>query len=242
MNMLHPPFDDVRVRRAVNYAVNKRLIIKLLYQSLAAPAVGPIPPMMWSFDRTLPTYDYEPDKARALLREALPKLRVRPRFYVMSTPRPYAPAPERLGQVITRNLHDVGLDVDLVVLPLDREITATAFGEHDLCLRGWTGDNGDPDNFLYTMLDRDSSLTTRSNNVAFYRSAEVHGLLSWAQQSADRDEREQLYRRAQHIIARDAPWVPLAHAEVAVAARVDVKALELHPSSMVYYRKVWRGD
>src|SRR5262249_20539521 len=165
INMLPPPFDDLRVRRAVNYAVNKNLIVKLLYQSLAVPATGPLPPAMWGFDGSLPRYEYNPARARALLDEAKYDRKLRPRFYITSTPRPYAPDPERIGHVIARNLHEVGMDVELVVNPLDRHLESTSRGEHDLCLRGWIGDNGDPDNFLYTLLDRDSSLTERASNV-----------------------------------------------------------------------------
>jgi peptide/nickel transport system substrate-binding protein len=241
MNTQRAPFDDVRVRRAVNYAINKTLIVKLLYQSLAVPAYGPLPPNMWGYDPALPRYDYDPEHARALLREAGYSKARRPRFYVMSTPRPYVGAPERVGRVIARNLHDVGMDVDLIVSPLARHFDATVRGEHDLCLRGWTGDNGDPDNFLYTLLDRDTLTTRRGSNVAFYRNPEVHGLLMWAQETFDRSEREQLYRKAQHIIARDAPWAPLAHAEVAVVVRADVHGVSVDPSSMVYYRNAWRN-
>jgi peptide/nickel transport system substrate-binding protein len=237
MNTQHPPFDDVRVRRAVNHAINKNLLVKLLYQSEAIPALGPLPPTMWGYDPALPQYPYDPERARQLLREAgVSTSKKRPRFFVMSAPRPYIPAPEQVARVIARNLHGVGLDVELTVLPLDRHLEATAAGEHDLCIRGWTGDNGDPDNFLYTLLDRDAARAPRGNNVAFYQNAEVHGLLTWAQESSDRAEREQLYRKAQRIIANDAPWVPLAHAEVLVASRAAVRGLALHPTGIVYYR------
>jgi len=241
MNMLHPPFDDVRVRRAVNHAINKSLIVKLLYQGLAVPAIGPLPPTMWGYDPTLPRFDYDPEKARALLREARYDPRVRPRFYVMSTPRPYVQAPERVSRVIARNLHDVGMDVELVVQPMQAHLDTTAAGEHDLCIRGWVGDNGDPDNFLYTLLDRDSAFSQRATNVSFYRNAEVHGLLTWAQETSDRTERIGLYKKAQRIIALDAPWVPLAHSEVAVVARAGVRGFWIDPSSMVYYRSASRG-
>ncbi len=241
MNMLHPPFDDVRVRRAVNMAINKPLIVKLLYPSMSVPAKGPLPPTLWGYDASLPDIPYDPAAARALLAEAHYDARHRPRFYVMSTPRPYAPAPEKIAQVIARNLHDVGIDVELHLSSLEQHIDATSHGEHDLCLRGWTSDNGDPDNFLYTLLDRDSSYGERPNNVAFYRNAELHGLLVWARESADRSEREHLYHRALHLIAADVPWAPLAHSEMSVAARAVISGLEIHPSSIVYYRRVVHG-
>jgi peptide/nickel transport system substrate-binding protein len=241
MNLLHPPFDDVRVRHAVNHAVNKRLIVKLLYQSMAIPANGALPPTMWGYDPDLPTYEYDPERAQALLREAgWDGSGRRPRLYVMSGPRPYIPQPEQVARVIARNLHDVGMDVDLVVQPWEKHLESTDRGDHDLCIRGWIGDNGDPDNFLYTLLDRDASLRKTGSNVAFYRNAEVHGLLVWARETSDQNERVALYRKAQYIIAQEAPWVPLAHAELAVVARADVRGLQIDPTAIVHYRRVVR--
>jgi peptide/nickel transport system substrate-binding protein len=74
--------------------------------------------------------------------------------------------------------------------------------------------------------------------VAFYKNAELHGILAWAQESSDRSERERFYKKAQDLIARDAPWVPLAHTEVVVAARTEVQGLVVHPSSNIYFHKV----
>jgi peptide/nickel transport system substrate-binding protein len=240
MNVTRPPFDDLRVRQAVNHAINKALITRLLYQSLATPAQGPLPPILWGYEPDVPRYPYAPDRARDLLEAARPRLARRPRFYVTSTPRPYLPAPERVAAVIARNLHDIGLDVELVVQAHQAHLTSIARGEHDLCLSGWTGDNGDPDNFLYTLFDRDNTYGEHAANLSFYRSGEVHGLLASAQESSDLKQRERLYSRVQRLIAADAPCVPLAHAEVAVGVRRDLQGLELHPSAMVSYRRAWR--
>jgi peptide/nickel transport system substrate-binding protein len=117
-------------------------------------------------------------------------------------------------------------------------VRLTQEGKHDLCLLGWTADNGDPDNLLYVLFDPENADVGSARNVAFYKNAELHGILAWAQESSDRAERERYYKKAQDLIARDAPWVPLAHAEVVVAARSVLQGLVVHPSSNIYFHKV----
>jgi peptide/nickel transport system substrate-binding protein len=240
MNVSHPPFDDVRVRRAVNFAINKTAIVKLLYQGLAQPATTPVPPSLWSHVDE-PLYHYDKDEAIRLLAEAryVPTGK-RLRLYTMDSPRAYMPAPETVARIIQHNLHDVGLDVEIVTNDLTTHVRATQNGEHDLCLLGWSADNGDPDNFLYELFDPENAEPGTARNLAFYKNAELHGLLTWAQESTDRLERERYYRRAQDLIARDAPWVPIAHAEVVVAARQNLMGVMVHPSSTIYFHRVSR--
>ncbi|HUS65717.1 MAG TPA: ABC transporter substrate-binding protein [Kofleriaceae bacterium] len=244
MNSLRPPFDDVRVRRAVNHAVNKQPIVKLAYQGLATPARGPLPPTQWGHNADLATYEYDADKARLLLAAAAADGHYDPNrtynLYVPSTPRPYLPNPEQVARVIQANLAAVGMKVDLVVQGMKAHIEDAQRGEHDLTLFGWVGDNGDPDNFLYMLLDQDNTTLGVARNVAFFRHPALHELLMQAQQSMERDVRERIYFKAQDIIAAEAPWVPLAHTQVAVAARIDVGGVVVNPSTHVDFRGVRR--
>jgi peptide/nickel transport system substrate-binding protein len=240
INTQHPPFDDVRVRRAINFAVNKTAIVKLIYQGLAVPATSPVPPSLWGHVDE-PLYRYDPDEARRLLAEAhFVQPARRPRLYTMDTPRPYMPAPETIARIIQHNLHDVGLDVDVVSDEMNDHLRVTQNGEHDLCLLGWSADNGDPDNFLYVLFDQENTEVGTARNVSFYRNGELHGFLSWAQESSDRAERERYYKKAQDLIASDAPWVPLAHTELVVAGRASLVGLAVHPSSTIYFSRVAR--
>lgn len=238
MNTQRPPFDNVMVRRAVNHAVDRRAIVKLAYQGLAVEAIGPIPPAMWSHERRIQTYPYNPTEARKLLEQGGYDFSRRVSFFVMSTPRIYLPSPMLVARMIVRDLTMVGIKVDLVVRPFPEHQRATQTGQHDLCLGGWFGDNGDPDNFLYVLLDQDNARHGAARNLAMFESDELHGLLLRAQQVMDRELRERDYRRAQRIVAREAPWVPLAHTDVVVAARRAVRNLQVQPTTAIYFRKV----
>ena len=240
MNTQHKPFDDIRVRRAVNYAVNKAAIVKLIYQGLAEEATTAVPPSMWGHEPG-PAYAFDPARARRLLAEAGWKQPTRrPRLYTMDNPRPYMPSPETVARIIQHNLHDVGMDVEIVSNDMDGHLHAVQRGEHDMCLLGWSADNGDPDNFLYMLFDSDNAEVGNARNVAFYKNAELHGILTWAQESADQRERERFYRRAQDLIGSEAPWVPLAHAEVVVASRTSVGGLLVHPSSLLFFQRAFQ--
>ena len=244
MNSTHPPFDDARVRRAVNHAINKEPIVKLAYQGLASLATGPLPPTQWGYHRSAARYDYDPERARALLAEAAADGRFDPdrvyTLYTPSTPRPYLPDPDTVARVIQANLAAIGLQTELAVQGIKAHIEAAQRGDHDLALFGWVGDNGDPDNFLYMLLDQDNTTPGVARNVAFFRDAELHALLVAAQKSMSRQDREAIYREAQELIARQAPWVPLAHSQVAVAARTDVGGIVVNPSTHVDFRGVVR--
>jgi peptide/nickel transport system substrate-binding protein len=227
----------------VNHAVNKVPIVSLVYQGNAVPASGPVPPTMWSYDPDVVQYLYDPPLARQLLAasaaEKLYDPSKRYTLYVPSEPRAYMPDPERIARALQRNLENVGLHVDLVILPFPEFLAQVERGAHDLVLIGWTADIPDPDNFLYQMLSRDNAIGEHPRNLAFYKDANVSGLLQYAQETNDRAERERLYREAQERIAVDAPWVPLAHSAISIAARDEVHALAIHPSSLVYYQTVW---
>src|SRR4029079_12041797 len=137
------------------HAVNKIPIVKLVYQGLGDPARGPLPPSIWSYRSDIPDYDYDPDKAREMLKGKIPA-GAKYKFYVPRTPRIYLPDPEEVAHVIQQNLAAVGIQTDLVVQDFGAHQADTQQGKHDLCLLGWTTDNGDPDNFLYVLLDRDN--------------------------------------------------------------------------------------
>lgn len=238
INTQRRPLDDVRVRRAIAHAVRREALVRLVYQGLATPAVGPLPPNVWGARADLVTFPYDPERARALLREAgFDRESFRPlKLYVPSVPRQYVPAPDRVADAIRSCLAEIGISVQVVSedpSTLQRSLWA---GEHDLALSGWFGANGDPDNFLYTLLDADNTTGSRPTNVAFYANAWFHDIINMAQRIPDRIERERLYSQAQALVANDVPWVPLAHPKVMFATRVGLRGLVVQPSAMALYR------
>jgi peptide/nickel transport system substrate-binding protein len=114
-------------------------------------------------------------------------------------------------------------------------------GKHDMCVFGWAGDTGDPDNFLYVLLASKQANTEKgAQNVALYQDAEVDRLLLEAQSVTTEQQRAPIYAAIQDKIASDAPWVPIAHSELVVAGRVEIENVKLSPTGHPVYKLITR--
>ena len=99
-----------------------------------------------------------------------------------------------------------------------------------MALMGWTGDNGDPDNFLYVLLDKDNAKKGSAGNIAFYKNDQVHDLLIKAQTTMDQNNRTEMYKQVQQIIHDDAPWVPIAYTTEPLGVNKNVMNYVPHPT------------
>lgn len=234
MNMDKKPFDNILVRRAINHAVDKQALVDNFYQGLAIAAKNPLPPTLWGYNDGIEGYAHDPAKARALLAEAGFPDGFETELWAMPVPRPYMPQPEKIAQALQADLEKVGIRVRIVNWEWGTYLDKVFDGQHQMALLGWTGDNGDPDNFLYVLLDKTAAVKP-AQNIAFYKSDELHEVLVAARRSADRDERIQLYHTAQEIIFRDAPWVPLVHATQTAAFQRGVTGFKLHPTGSKWF-------
>jgi ABC-type transport system substrate-binding protein len=226
LTVTRPPFDNVKVRQAVNYAIDKKALVDAFYEGLAVPAKNPMPPVISGYNDDIKGYEYNPEKAKALLAEAGyngEKIQL----WAMPVPRPYMPDGRKIAEAIQKNLADVGMKSDIISFEWATYLEKAQKGDADAFLLGWTGDNGDADNFLYTLLDGDN---IGSNNYTFYDNKELHEILVAAQTEVNEDKRNELYKKAQEIISNDAPWVPLAHSTPILAATTKVTNYFAHPT------------
>ena len=243
-NLMHPPFNDPRVRRAFSHAINKEPIVKLAYQGRAIAADGPLPPGQWGHHAPATRYAYDPALARQLLAEAVAAHTFDParvyKLYAPSTPRAYLSQPERVARYLQDALSQIGVSTELILQPIVRHRESVGRGDHDLALFGWISDTGDPDNFLYVLLHSDNAVPGAAQNIAFYRNPLVDALLNDAQAVLDEPGRSKRYAVVQDIIAEDAPWVPLAHSELVVAARAELQDVRLTPLGHPLYQWIRR--
>lgn len=237
MNMDRPPFDDLRVRRAVNHAIDKDALVENLYRGLAVAAAGPVPPTMWGYNDSLKPYSHNRALARELLHQAGFPEGFSTELWAMPMPRPYMPQPGKIAQAIQSDLAAVGIRARIVQWEWGTYLDKVFNGDHAMALLGWTSDSGDPDNILYVLLDKQAAIKP-AQNIAFYRSEALHKLLVEARRTMDHDRRVRLYRQAQAIVHQDAPWVPLVHATQTVAFRRHVKGFRLHPTGIKWFGPV----
>lgn len=226
-NVEKAPFDKKEVRQAISHLINKKEIIDNFFEGTAEPAKNPMPPSVSGYNDNVEDYDYDVEKAKKLLKEAGLEDGFKMDLWAMPVPRPYMPDGQKVAEAIQASLKQVGIEANIVSYEWAAYLEKVQAGEAQSFMLGWTGDNGDADNFLYTLLDKDN---IGSNNYARYANDEVHDLLIEAQSTANEDKRNELYGKAQEIIHDEAPWVPLVHSLPQLAGTKAVKGFVPHPT------------
>jgi peptide/nickel transport system substrate-binding protein len=221
------PFDNKLVRQAINYAIDKQAIINAFYGGKALAAVNPMPPSIEGYNDAIAPYPFDLEKAKALLAEAGYADGFEMDLWAMPVARPYMPEAMKVAEVIQASLAEIGVTAKIQSVDWATYLDKARKGEFDAFMLGWTGDNGDADNFIYTLLDKDS---IGSNNYARYSNDELHDVLISAQTENDPAKRNELYKKAQEIVHDDAPWVPLVHSTPLLAAGKDVFNYLPHPT------------
>ncbi|MEW6637069.1 MAG: ABC transporter substrate-binding protein, partial [Actinomycetota bacterium] len=230
MNVQKKPFDDVRVRRAMNLAINRPNIVEAFFGDTAQVASNYYPPTIPYFREETEPYPYDPDEARRLLEEAGVGDGFDMDLWYMPIPRPYMPDGKGIAQAMQRDLKEVGINASLVTREWGTYLEETGRGEHDAALLGWTGDNGDPDNFLNVLLSSKGATETDAQNIAYYKNPELDELLQRGLTTTDEDERRQIYQEAQRIVYEDAPWVTIAYAEPPLGFQENVEGYKPSPT------------
>lgn len=215
-NVTKKPVDDVRVRRAITMAVDKKAIIDNVYQGAGEPAKNPIPPTMWSYNKDIVDYPYDPEKAKKLLAEAGYPNGFDLDLWAMPVQRPYNPNAKRMAEMIQSDLAKVGVKAKIVQYEWGEYRKRMQQGEHTFGMLGWTGDNGDPDNFLNVLLGCDAA-RAGGNNVSKWCNKEFDDLIKRAQRTTDITVRTKLYEQAQVIVKEEQPQLPIAHSVVFMA-------------------------
>lgn len=224
-----PQFKNQKVRLAIAQAINKDALIKSVYQGYGQKAINPMPPTLWGYNKSVTDYKYDPEAAKKLLAEAGFPNGFETTLWAMPVSRPYMPDGRKAAESIQGDLAKIGIKVKIVSYDWGTYLDKTGNGEHDLAILGWTGDIGDPDNFLYVLLDKDN-VRKPASNTSFYQGEEVHKLLTEARRLSDQGKRAELYRKAQEIIHRDVPMVPLAHSVDVVPVTSGLQGFTLDPT------------
>ncbi|WP_207477296.1 ABC transporter substrate-binding protein [Arenibaculum pallidiluteum] len=230
LNTREGPLKDRRVRQAVNYAIDKRAIAENILQGTAIPAKGPMAPaFQWAFDPTLEGYPHDPDRARALLKEAGAE-GARLTFYVAEGGSGMLD-PLAMGTAIQADLATVGLDVRIETYEWNTflaHVNPGLEGKADMAEMAWM--TNDPDTLPYLTLRTEAQPQNGGFNSGYYSNPELDHILERGRRSSDRAERAELYRQAQRIIVEDAPWAFVAHWKQNAVTTAAVQGFALQPS------------
>lgn len=227
-NTTKKPFDDVRVRKAMNMAMNKKAIVEAVFLSSGVPATNPIPPTMWSYNKSVKDDPYDPEAAKKLLAEAGYPNGFETDLWAMPVQRPYNPNAKRIAELMQADLAKVGIKAEIKSFEWGEYRKRAQAGEHQTAQLGWTGDNGDPDNFLNTLLGC-SSAKGNGSNIAKFCYQPFEELVLKAKSVSDQAERTKLYEQAQVIFKQQAPWFTIAHSVQLKPVRKEVVDFKLSP-------------
>ena len=220
------PYDNANVRRALNMAIDKQAIIDVVFQGSGQIAKNPIPPTMWSYDENTVDDEYNPEQAKELLAaEGVEGLDMK--IWAMPVQRPYNPNARRMAELMQADFAKIGVNVEIVSYEWGEYLSRSKELDRDgAVLLGWTGDNGDPDNFLAVLLGCDGR---EASNRAQWCHQPFEDLIQQAKVLPTQEERQPLYEEAQKIFKEQAPWATIAHSVVYMPMRPEVEGYVVHP-------------
>lgn len=228
-NTTRTPFTDNRVRRAIKMAVDRQAIVDNVYQGAGVLAKNPIPPTMGLYYNTeIQDVPYDPEGARKLLAEAGFPNGFETDLWAMPVQRPHNPNARRMAEMVQADLAKIGVKVTIVSYEWGEYRKRLQQGEHQMGILGWTGDNGDPDNFLHTLLGCAASVPGGSN-IAKWCHQPYDDIVVKAKSIADPQERAKLYWEAQRIFKEENVWITMAHSVVYLPVRKEVVDMRQSP-------------
>ncbi len=222
MHQGNTPFDDLRVRQAFAYAIDKDAIIEAFYGDLGRVANEFIPPGLPGRNDNEP-YGYDPERARALLAEAGYPNGFDTEFWYMPVSRPYYPAPRDIAEAAASYLADVGIRAELKTEDWGIYLENYLDGAYPIYMLGWSADFADPDNFI-------SSFFNAANAPGFgYVNAELFTLIGEAQSAGTLTERTLLYQQIGGILHDDLPALPLVNPRTLNGVRNNIDGFYPNP-------------
>jgi peptide/nickel transport system substrate-binding protein len=238
INQSKPPTDNLSVRKAIAYGLDRQGVVNAFYAGRAKVAIEFQPPQLFGWTPKVPRYDYNPDKAKALLTAAGFKLPVTLDFwYPTNVSRPYMPDPQRNFEAFSASLEKSGFKIVAHSAPWRPDYVAKVNGGDagNINMIGWTGDYGDPDDFLGVFFRGESTQFGMNN-------PKLTALLDKALQETNFKKRVALYQQANIMIMRDiVPGVPYAHSVPALGFQKSVQGYVASPIGTDLFGPVYIG-
>jgi dipeptide transport system substrate-binding protein len=226
-NTQKPPFDKKAVRQALSMAIDKAAIIKDVYLGAGTAAKNLIPPTLWSYNDNVKDYPHDPEKAKALLKGAGVATPLEIDLWYMPVQRPYNPNAKRIAEMMQADLAKIGVNAKLVTYEWGEYRKRAQQGEPMTVQLGWTGDNGDPDNFFF--LHGCAAARPGGQNLSKWCNKDFDDRFNKAKKLTDQKERAKLYGEMQVIDHEEAPDFKIAHSVVYEAMRKGVTGFKQSP-------------
>ena len=237
INQAIPPMDKLEVRQAIAHGLNRQEVVDSFYGGRGVVATQFMPPEVLGYADDVTTYEYDPELSKQLLQDAGLTLPVEIEFwYPSDVSRPYMPDPKRNFEAFAASLNGAGFKVVPKTAPWSPDYLGNVDeGNAQVYLLGWTGDFGDPDNFVGTFFQN-------AQPAWGFENQEIFDILSEAETETDLDARVGLYEEANRMIMDFLPGVPYVHTSPALAFRADVQGYVPSPVSLESFAPVTIGE
>ena len=233
-NINNPLFKDIRIRKAVAYAINRKAIVQGLYAGYGDVADQAMPPGMWGRATNPDPIVYDPAQSKKLLSEAGYPNGFSFDFWYIPVSRPYFPQGKEIGTAIASDLAKVGIRAHLQTEDWATYLKDQRTNRFPMYMAGWIGDNGDPDDWLGFFFPKYDANAARWS----YNNPAVFDLINKAKTENSQAKRSQMYAQAMTLISKDLPNIWFAHAKVPMIVRKNVDGLIGQPDSNEYWELV----
>lgn len=225
-NTEKPPLDKVEVRQALDYAINKREIIEAVYAGEGQLIANPMPETQWSYNTRIQSRPYDVNKAKALLAKAGYPDGFEVNLWALPVQRPYNPNGRLMAEMLQADWAKIGVTVTITTLEWGEYLKRARTGEHQIAMSGWTGDNGDPDNWLGNLF---ACHAVGGSNYSRFCYKPFQELLDRAKRLTQVDDRTRLYEQAQEIFFEQTPGSMIGTSVVTVPMRSGVSGFKISP-------------
>jgi ABC-type transport system substrate-binding protein len=206
LNLRDPILKDVRVRRALAYAIDVHPIIQYLLRNQAQPAYSILPPEHWAYDADVRRYNYDPQQARQILDDAGYSAKDGVRFHI-AMKASTDDATRLMTVVLQQQLREVGIALDIRTYEFATFFSDITKGAYQMYSMRWIGGNQDPDIFEYVF--DSASFPPKRANRTFYSNPRVDELIREGRTTLDQEKRKVIYAEIQRILAEELPYINL---------------------------------
>jgi len=234
-NMNNLLFKDIRIRKAVAMAINRKAIVDGLYGGYGEVADQHMPPTMWGRANVAPI-PYDPAESKKLLAEAMYPNGFSFDFWYIPVSRPYFPNGKDIGTAIASDLGKVGIRARLQTEDWATYLKDRKTNKFPMFMIGWIGDNGDPDDWLGFFFPKFDA----TNAYLSYNNPSVFDKINAAKVATSKAARAELYAEAEALVMGDYRDVPIGHARVPLLMRKNVQGLVGQPDANEYMETVWQ--
>ncbi len=230
-NTTTPAFSKPEIRKAFSQAVNVPELVTSLYQGYASPADSILPSFVPGYAKDVKQVAYDPEAAKAVISSAgITSVHM----ITYSNPRPYNTANgQALAEAIQGYLAKVGVTANIEVFDWTTYKEKVKAGDYDICFYGWTGDNGDPDNFMALLSDKDPSM-----NVSRYDNSEYKDLIAKGKATPEGPDRDAVYAQLEKIQVDQNPWLLISHSKLLSAYSPKIQGYYYHVTGNIFFSEM----